>query len=110
MKKSEKKIKLTLKKRFSRFSRMLLGGRQFPPRFWLLNCCVSPQSDIGRVKIDRSMIGDPTNFRHLGHIGADQPAVESINSLLSSKGSYEFGVDNVPRHLREKDIPITAAS
>uniref|UniRef100_A0AC34REL7 CRIB domain-containing protein n=1 Tax=Panagrolaimus sp. JU765 TaxID=591449 RepID=A0AC34REL7_9BILA len=56
------------------------------------------------------MIGDPTNFRHLGHIGADQPAVESINSLLSSKGSYEFGVDNVPRHLREKDIPITAAT
>jgi hypothetical protein len=26
---------------------------------------------IGRVRIDRSMIGGPTNFRHIGHMGAN---------------------------------------
>ena len=53
------------------------------------------------------MIGDPTDFRHIGHIGADQSNLGSINCLLSSKGSYECGVP-VPSHLREKDVPIVA--
>lgn len=26
---------------------------------------------IGRVRIDRSMIGVPSDFRHIGHLGAD---------------------------------------
>uniref|UniRef100_A0A7E4ZPR4 CRIB domain-containing protein n=2 Tax=Panagrellus redivivus TaxID=6233 RepID=A0A7E4ZPR4_PANRE len=101
-------FKLKLKKRLSR---MLLGSRS-PPRFWLLNCCVSPQSDIGRVKIDRSMIGDPTDFRHLCHMGADDlttaGSAPAVNGLLASKGDYDYSLP-VPEHLREKDVPIQRA-
>jgi hypothetical protein len=90
---------------------MILG--RSPPRFWLLNCCVSPQSDIGRVKIDRSQISGPTGFRHIGHMGADDlsgsSAPGAINGLLSSKGSYEYSVP-VPSHLRANDIAITTSS
>ncbi|TKR94753.1 hypothetical protein L596_009004 [Steinernema carpocapsae] len=77
------------------------------PRFWLLNCCVSPQSDIGRVRIDRSMIGDPTNFRHIGHMGAGDISnnVEAVGCLLRSKGADEYSIP-VPMNLRANDVPI----
>jgi len=85
-------------------------GRVFQ-RFWILNCCVTPQSDIARVRIDRSMIGSPTDFRHIGHMGASDTSGSSydartLNCLLASKGSDEFGV-RVPSELRHKDVPIS---
>ncbi|KAI1726997.1 CDC42 small effector protein 2 [Ditylenchus destructor] len=78
-------------------------------RFWFLNCCVSPQSDIGRIRIDRSLIGKPTDFRHLGHMGADDLSgsynAEAAHSLLSSKGDDEFRIP-VPANFRANDLPI----
>ncbi|CAD5208572.1 unnamed protein product [Bursaphelenchus xylophilus] len=81
------------------------------PRFWFLNCCVSPQSEIARVRIDRSMIGNPTNFRHVGHLGADDLGCSTVSttSLLGSKGSDEFRM-NVPINIRANDIPIQGSA
>uniref|UniRef100_A0A915EF14 CRIB domain-containing protein n=1 Tax=Ditylenchus dipsaci TaxID=166011 RepID=A0A915EF14_9BILA len=82
-------------------------------RFWFLNCCVSPQSDIGRLRIDRSMIGQPMEFRHLGHMGADDLSAsynaDAAHSLLSSKGDDAFRIP-VPENFRANDIPILKAS
>ncbi|EJW80176.1 hypothetical protein WUBG_08915 [Wuchereria bancrofti] len=79
------------------------------PRFWFLNCCISPQSEIARIRIDSSMIGGPTNFRHIGHMGAsDLNAtfnVDAISCLLRSKGDDSYSLP-VPQHLRANDVPI----
>ncbi|CAD5206036.1 unnamed protein product [Bursaphelenchus okinawaensis] len=81
------------------------------PRFWFLNCCVSPQSEIARVRIDRSMISGPTDFRHIVHLGADDLGCSAnrTTTLLASKGDDEFQM-NVPINIRANDIPIQAAS
>uniref|UniRef100_A0A914UID8 CRIB domain-containing protein n=1 Tax=Plectus sambesii TaxID=2011161 RepID=A0A914UID8_9BILA len=81
-------------------------------KFWLLNCCVSPQSEIGRVRIDRSMIGGPTNFRHIGHMGANDVSGEcngnALQCLLNSKGDDKYSLP-VPQGLRVNDLPIKAS-
>jgi len=81
-----------------------------PIRFWF-NCCVMPQSDIARCRIDRSLIGEPMDFRHVGHLGAndmsDSCSADTMGSLLGSKGSDEFGMP-VPQNFRSHDIPIKA--
>lgn len=59
-------------------------------------CCIPEQPPPRRRKIDRSMIGLPTNFTHTGHIGsgdmAPTPENNHLNSIqvqMSSKGGYE---------------------
>lgn len=58
----------------------------------------SSQSN-GRLRIDRSMIGAPTNFQHTGHIGTGDLDMASahlnaIQNQMQGKGGYEasFGV------------------
>lgn len=79
------------------------------PRFWLLNCCVAPQTEIARVRVDRSMIGGPTDFRHIGHMGANDLnascSMNEVSSLLQSKGDNSCNL-SIPEHLHENDIPI----
>ncbi|VDO49573.1 unnamed protein product [Brugia timori] len=78
------------------------------PRFWFLNCCISPQSEvlknfqIARIRIDSSMIGGPTNFRHIGHMGASD-----LNATFNvmSKGDDSYSLP-VPQHLRANDVPV----
>ncbi|XP_030202610.1 CDC42 small effector protein 1 [Gadus morhua] len=61
--------------------------------FWhKMGCCVvatQPQKRRRRPKIDLSMIGEPTNFMHLTHIGsgemADGPS-GSMQEQMRSKG------------------------
>uniref|UniRef100_A0A8R1XRR9 CRIB domain-containing protein n=2 Tax=Onchocerca TaxID=6281 RepID=A0A8R1XRR9_ONCVO len=81
------------------------------PRFWFLNCCISPQSEIARIRIDRSMIGGPTDFRHIGHMGANDLNttfnVDAVSCLLRSKGDDSYSLP-VPQHLRANDVPIKA--
>ncbi|XP_013186244.1 CDC42 small effector protein homolog [Amyelois transitella] len=66
-------------------------------------CCYQPaaQAQRTRRRIDRSMIGAPTNFQHTGHIGSsdrfvDMPSslLHSIQNQMQSKGGYEvaYGV------------------
>ncbi|KAH7726727.1 CDC42 small effector protein 2 [Aphelenchoides avenae] len=100
----------TIRERLSwirRRSVMIFNRRH--PRFWVLSCCVSPQSDIGRVRIDRSMIGVPSDFRHIGHLGADDLTsscnADTMTCLLSSKGGDEFSMP-VPANARAHDVPI----
>lgn len=70
----------------------------------LFSCCFhSPQSPHRpvrrhhqRLKIDRSMIGNPTNFVHTGHIGSTDVEMSShhltvLQSQMQSKGGYEAG-------------------
>lgn len=65
----------------------------------IFSCCVNQPSQQKRHhrhgRIERSMIGEPTNFQHTGHIGSGD--VELVNSQLraiqqqmQSKGGYEL--------------------
>uniref|UniRef100_A0A914HE54 CRIB domain-containing protein n=2 Tax=Globodera TaxID=31242 RepID=A0A914HE54_GLORO len=80
-----------------------------PP--WLFNCCVSPpQSEFGRLRVDRSLISAPSDFRHIGHVGAGDNIStadegNAMGALLRSKGGPEFGMD-VSVGLRSADVPI----
>jgi len=53
---------------------------------------------VSRVRIDRSMIGAPTNFRHTGHIGSSDVEMGSsrlhaIHGQMQSKGGYEATIE-----------------
>ncbi|XP_055349857.1 CDC42 small effector protein 2-like isoform X2 [Paramacrobiotus metropolitanus] len=72
------------------------------------NCCGVPTPSPQRI--DRSMIGLPTDFRHVGHIGStDMGATTSSTSLLAvqsqmrSKGGYEEALP-VNYVLRVRDL------
>lgn len=62
--------------------------------FWhKMGCCVvaKPPPKKKRKKIDRSMIGEPTNFIHLTHIGSGEMAdglqpSGSVQEQMRSKG------------------------
>ncbi|KAF5895910.1 serine palmitoyltransferase 1 [Clarias magur] len=47
-------------------------GQQIMSEFWLcFNCCIAEQPQPKRRRrIDRSMIGEPTNFVHTAHVGS----------------------------------------
>ncbi|KAL7648164.1 UNVERIFIED_CONTAM: hypothetical protein RMT77_000067 [Armadillidium vulgare] len=76
-------------------------------------CCITqqpPQRRRRRRQIDRSMIGEPTNFVHTGHIGSNDVAVGNnqlmmMENQLKSKGGYDYAlphehkmnVSNIPR-------------
>ncbi|XP_020898890.1 CDC42 small effector protein 2 [Exaiptasia diaphana] len=64
-------------------------------------CCLTsrPQPRPARPRIDRSMIGLPTNFRHTGHIGSGDMAsgtdLNQVQSQMQSKGGYNYQQQNV---------------
>ncbi|XP_043211994.1 CDC42 small effector protein homolog [Amphibalanus amphitrite] len=74
------------------FHRNVTGGDIWVQWF---KCCVTPQVPQKRRRIDRSMIGEPTNFVHLGHVGANdmqQQGSRYLNQLqtqMCSKGQYQ---------------------
>ena len=50
-----------------------------------------------RRRIDRSMIGEPTNFRHTGHVGSGDVEMgnnrlRDIQRQMQGKGGYETGL------------------
>jgi hypothetical protein len=75
----------------------------------MFQCCLADEQSAGaatvqRHKIDRTMIGNPTDFRHTAHIGSadvggggvggDTPAAPDFNQIqnqMRSKGGYEIG-------------------
>ncbi|XP_013997119.1 CDC42 small effector protein 1 [Salmo salar] len=67
--------------------------------FWhKMGCCVvaKPPPKKRRRKIDRSMIGEPTNFMHLTHIGSGEmaeglPPSGSVQEQMRSKGPSTNG-------------------
>uniref|UniRef100_A0A671NG41 CRIB domain-containing protein n=1 Tax=Sinocyclocheilus anshuiensis TaxID=1608454 RepID=A0A671NG41_9TELE len=61
--------------------------------FWVcFSCCVAEQPQPKRRRrIDRSMIGEPTNFIHMTHVGSGDMglgAVDSVQTQMKSKGGY----------------------
>lgn len=57
------------------------------------SCCVA-QPPKRRHRIDRSMIGNPTNFVHTAHIGSRDVELPSeqqmaLQNQMRSKGGYE---------------------
>ncbi|NWZ02228.1 C42S2 protein, partial [Loxia curvirostra] len=67
--------------------------------------CLSSESQIfslpsfqkRRRRIDRSMIGEPTNFVHTAHVGSGDlfsgmNSVSSIQNQMQSKGGYGGGL------------------
>ncbi|XP_074469180.1 CDC42 small effector protein 1 [Sebastes fasciatus] len=67
--------------------------------FWhKMGCCVvaKPPPKKKRRRIDRTMIGEPTNFIHLTHIGSGEMAEGlqpsgSVQEQMRSKGPSENG-------------------
>lgn len=66
---------------------------------WFTCCFHQPQSPSRRrhqrLRIDRTMIGNPTNFQHTGHIGSADVELttnhlNAIQTQMQSKGGYEM--------------------
>lgn len=88
----------------SRVERKLKSGKMASTGdIWLqwFSCCFhQPQSPRRRrhhqrLRIDRSMIGNPTNFVHTGHIGSNDVELSTnhlsaIQNQMQSKGGYEM--------------------
>ncbi|XP_066270224.1 CDC42 small effector protein 2-like isoform X2 [Branchiostoma lanceolatum] len=67
------------------------------------SCCYTEQPQPRRKRIDRTMIGQPTNFVHTGHIGHGDMAgnhdeddsvqqhskINSVQLQMRSKGGYD---------------------
>ncbi|XP_046658980.1 CDC42 small effector protein homolog [Homalodisca vitripennis] len=75
---------------------------------WLqwFSCCINQPAQQRkrqrqqRRRIDRSMIGEPTNFQHTGHIGSGDVEVgnsrlRAIQNQMQSKGGYETSFTTV---------------
>nr|XP_046920263.1 CDC42 small effector protein 2-like isoform X2 [Dermatophagoides farinae]XP_046920264.1 CDC42 small effector protein 2-like isoform X2 [Dermatophagoides farinae]XP_046920265.1 CDC42 small effector protein 2-like isoform X2 [Dermatophagoides farinae] len=48
-----------------------------------------------RRRIDRSMIGNPTNFRHTAHVGGSGDMsnhIRTIQNQMASKGGYDYAM------------------
>ncbi|KAG5849013.1 hypothetical protein ANANG_G00105550 [Anguilla anguilla] len=69
--------------------------------FWVcFSCCIAEQPQPkSRRRIDRSMIGEPTNFIHTTHVGSGDmslgfSSVESFQVQMKSKGGYGHGASD----------------
>uniref|UniRef100_A0AAY4ELV3 CRIB domain-containing protein n=1 Tax=Denticeps clupeoides TaxID=299321 RepID=A0AAY4ELV3_9TELE len=69
--------------------------------FWVcFSCCIAEQPQPKRRRrIDRSMIGEPTNFVHTTHVGSGDmgmglSGVSSIQAQMKSKGGYGNGASD----------------
>ncbi|CAG5122204.1 unnamed protein product [Candidula unifasciata] len=70
-------------------------------------CCVGGQPQAkrrARPRLDASMIGLPTDFRHTVHVGSgdvrSSPNLHSLQSHMSSKGE-------IPKHVSPGDLQLT---
>uniref|UniRef100_A0A673GP32 CRIB domain-containing protein n=1 Tax=Sinocyclocheilus rhinocerous TaxID=307959 RepID=A0A673GP32_9TELE len=54
--------------------------------FWVcFSCCVAEQPQPKRRRrIDRSMIGEPTNFIHMTHVGSGDMGLGAVSNLTLS--------------------------
>ncbi|XP_056593178.1 CDC42 small effector protein 2 [Triplophysa dalaica] len=78
--------------------------------FWLcFNCCIAEQPQPKRRRhIDRSMIGEPTNFVHTAHVGSGDlfsgmNSVHSVQNQMQSKGGYGGEVTPVNMQMQLMD-------
>ncbi|RWS31579.1 CDC42 small effector protein 2-like protein [Leptotrombidium deliense] len=57
-------------------------------------CCITEQPSTKRRRIDRSMISNPTDFRHTAHIGSGDMYAHmgALQNQMASKGGYEYAI------------------
>jgi len=81
-------------------------------------CCAGlKEAPPKRRKIDRTMIGDPTNFQHTSHLGGTSDiatrSIEpgSFSALMESKGGHVAESETIPdsNSVASKAIPIVKA-
>ncbi|KAJ8398273.1 hypothetical protein AAFF_G00428430 [Aldrovandia affinis] len=64
------------------------------------SCCIAEQPQPKRRRrIDRSMIGEPTNFVHTTHVGSGEmsmafSSVDCVQAQMKSKGGYGHGASD----------------
>lgn len=72
--------------------------------------CFKPQEPpVPRRVIDRSMIGNPTDFKHTGHVGSNDVGegsdLKSMESQMQTKGGYnQSGTSACLSHLKLIDV------
>jgi len=76
--------------------------------FWfqLFSCVAEQEQDQRRrrPRIDRSMIGKPTDFRHTGHVGSsDLGSITSLQSQMRGKGGDHIHIQ-VPHIINARNI------
>ena len=72
--------------------------------------CINPEPEPTRPRIDRSMIGNPSNFVHTAHVGATEVSTGScagIQSQMGSKGGIDTSTNLHIPHIQNA-TPITA--
>ncbi|XP_046544990.1 CDC42 small effector protein 2-like [Haliotis rubra] len=75
------------------------------------SCCITeqPQTTRPRRRIDPSMIGLPTDFRHTTHIGSGEvnssAQIDSIQNQMSSKGGDYDALSPGELKLSVVDLP-----
>lgn len=72
----------------------------------MFTCCIDggePRNVRNRPRIDRSMIGSPTDFRHTAHLGSsdvygggNSDNFGLLQTQMKSKGGYSAMVNQVP--------------
>ncbi|XP_070178229.1 CDC42 small effector protein 2-A-like [Littorina saxatilis] len=81
------------------------------------SCCITEQPQPKRRRrLDPSMIGLPTDFRHTAHIGSSDVSRNTVNSnslhsvqnQMSSKGDYEHHL--APGHLQISVVDLPRKS
>ncbi|KAH3809946.1 CDC42 small effector protein 2-like [Dreissena polymorpha] len=77
------------------------------------NCCLTEQPQPRRRRIDRSMIGEPMNFRHTTHVGTgditsrgSSNSLSSLQGQMSSKGDDFNQTSSTAIHLNVIDLPV----
>ncbi len=78
----------------------------------MFKCCVSDGTDLHHPhrRIDRSMIGSPTDFRHTAHIGASDLTSSTAGASdpgalaqMRSKGGYGDATSSLIENARSLD-------
>lgn len=76
--------------------------------FWiqLFSCVAEQDQRQTRPKIDRSMIGKPKDFQHIGHVGTSDlgTALASMQSQLGGKGDGHHINIQVPHIINARNI------
>lgn len=83
--------------------------------FWIqfFACCgLDEQNDPRvtkkrRIRIDRTMIGNPSNFVHTAHLGSESQNfnyMENLQRSMSSKGGYDLTA--MPVNIQMKVINV----
>ena len=65
----------------------------------MFGCCVAPENTVSghrhhRPRIDRSMIGNPTDFRHTAHIGSADLSTGSTTGNISRNRLTKIKIEN----------------